>query len=431
VTAHRLLLPADRIRRPAITDFVWGTTNNRSSFLSSIRPMGGGLDVSDPIALDLVRTAIAIFLVDRTARRPTDWQRDLTLEVPVSDANAWNDRAEGLAGLLDYMTGDRWEISFRADPSARRRGRINAEQYDRVCLFSGGADSFAGAVRARMEVDRLLLVGHHDSNAVLGVQRGALDALVRLPGHEVSDRFIQVARKQHQMATGEPFGQEPTSRTRSLLFVALGLATAHSTGAQTLWVPENGWVSINPPLTAERRAALSTRTTHPGLLDELAAMIQSLGIGVTIENPWQGQSKGEVFAWLGANGGVSDEAMSEALSVTHSCARSDARWVGFPTMTHCGVCFACLVRRAAFVSSGIRDATEYIEVQLRSDLRRRAEWLTTTRLRDYAAVRTAVARGRFSTEDILALDLPRRYSPDDALALANRGLAELEAVRLP
>jgi hypothetical protein len=160
-------------------------------------------------------------------------------------------------------------------------------------------------------------------------------------------------------------------------------------------------------------------------------MVQSLGIDATIENPWQTSTKGDVLSWFQANAGMDDGAVSEILSATHSCARSNAQYEGFSPLSHCGVCFACIVRRAAFVASGVRDQTEYIEAVLQADPGRRRDWLTPARRRDYAAVRTAIARGGFAIEDILAMDLPRRYRPDDALDLANRGLAELDQVRIP
>jgi hypothetical protein len=238
----------------------------------------------------------------------------------------------------------------------------------------------------------------------------------------------RVARRDKQILTNEPFGQEPTSRSRSLVFLALGVAAATAADAHELWVPENGWVSLNTPLGGERRASLSTRTTHPALVGEIGAMVRHLGLDVTITNPWEGLTKGEVVAWMRDEFGPDDA--SQALSVTHSCARSDARWVRMPPETHCGVCFACLVRRGAFIGGNVEDRTRYIEVDLRGDPRR-PDWLTPRRLRDLQAVRATVARGGFSIEDVLALNLPERMSPTASLALANRGLGEVRQVDVP
>ena len=146
MTTYRLLLPADRIRRPAITDFVWGETPDRTSFATSLDHRGRAIGPLTPIALDLVHLAVAVYLVDRTAPR-TEWSRDLALEVPVSDPDVWNDRALGLAGLLDFMTGDTWELLFRRDRSARTRDRREHGAFDRIGLFSGGL----GLVRGRRQ----------------------------------------------------------------------------------------------------------------------------------------------------------------------------------------------------------------------------------------------------------------------------------------
>ena len=56
--------------------------------------------------------------------------------------------------------------------------------------------------------------------------------------------------------------------TRSFLFLAFGLAIA-SMEELPLWIPENGFASLNLPLTADQRGSLSTRTTHPLFLEQL------------------------------------------------------------------------------------------------------------------------------------------------------------------
>lgn len=49
---------------------------------------------------------------------------------------------------------------------------------------------------------------------------------------------------------------EPSSRTRSLMFFAYGALAAAMLGGQ-LFVPENGLISINPPLTSRSRCGSS------------------------------------------------------------------------------------------------------------------------------------------------------------------------------
>jgi hypothetical protein len=435
VTAHRLLLPGDhRGRRLTTQEFVWNEADRDSSFHVSFGPTGRafgaevGLGSMSIEAMDFLRLAIAVYLVDRTSPRPDlGWDREFELEVPVSDPDRWNTMANGISGLLDYMTGDAWDLSFRRGSRVTQHRPRDRSTFDLVCLFSGGADSFAGAALARQRETTPLLLGHWDSTLPRGVQLRALDAVNELPGQEAPLLGARVARRDRQLPGDEQFGQEPSSRSRSLVFLALGVAAATAAEAHDLWVPENGWVSLNAPLGGERRASLSTRTTHPALVCEIGAMIRHLGLDVTISNPWEARTKGEVVAWMSDEFGA--ENTSAALSITHSCARTDARWAGMPPDTHCGVCFACLVRRGAFIAGGVADQTRYIEADLAGAAR--AEWLSPRRLRDIQAVRAAVARGGFTIEDVLALNLPERMSPTASLALANRGLAEVRQVDVP
>src|SRR5205085_7991928 len=114
--------------------------------------------------------------------------------------------------------------------------------------------------------------------------------------------LVRLGRQKRQVGSGLEFPLETTSRARSLLFIALGLAAAAVRQAE-LWVPENGFASLNLPLAQERRGALSTRTTHPRLIDELREIAVAVGIGVTIETPFEDMTKGEMFAQVAADYG--------------------------------------------------------------------------------------------------------------------------------
>ena len=88
-------------------------------------------------------------------------------------------------------------------------------------------------------------------------------------------------------------------RSRSLLYLALGLAAAAGFGAATpLIIPENGWISLNPPLTANRLGSCSTRTTHPYFLEQLTGLWRAAGLANPLVNPYQGLTKGEIGAGL-------------------------------------------------------------------------------------------------------------------------------------
>jgi hypothetical protein len=210
-----------------------------------------------------------------------------------------------------------------------------------------------------------------------------------------------------------------------VLFIALGLAAAAVRNTELL-MPENGYASLNVPLAGERRGALSTRTTHPAFLDALAATLHDIGLIARLRNPFELMTKGQVFRRVADLHG--DHATAELLTRSYSCAKPGAQYIGLSPAAQCGVCFGCLVRRGAFLAAGLTDGTPYVETQLREDSRR-DEWLAPKR-QHYETVRYAVGKG-VSRADVLALGLPPRIAPSDALDLARAGLAELSAVQVP
>lgn len=209
--------------------------------------------------------------------------------------------------------------------------------------------------------------------------------------------------------------------------MTLGLAVASARGSIPLWIAENGFASLNPPLASERRGALSTRTTHPDFFGRLRRIMQAVGAHVDFTNPYGGATKGEMFSLVA--GIIGREDASTLLSKSHSC--SHVRWaIPFHRApdTQCGVCFGCLVRRGAFIASGLEDRTTYLVTDLNE--RERGEFLTSTVRAEIEAMRYAVSR-EFGPADILALNLPNGHDLVGALDLVRRGFRELAAVELP
>lgn len=82
------------------------------------------------------------------------------------------------------------------------------------------------------------------------------------------------------------------SRTCTLLFQSLGLAVVSAEPAAPLWIAENGYAALNPPLVGERRGALSTRTTHPLVLSRVREALRALGGQAEFENPVTAMTEG-------------------------------------------------------------------------------------------------------------------------------------------
>ena len=158
-------------------------------------------------------------------------------------------------------------------------------------LFSGGLDSLVGALDGLEAGQRLLLVSHYDFGQLADIQQTLAAALLR---HYGPDRV-------HHLGLRVQFPEAPelSMRSRSLLYLALGLAAAAGFGGATpLIIPENGWISLNPPLTANRLGSCSTRTTHPYFLEQLTGLWRAAGVENPLVNPYQDCTKGELVKQL-------------------------------------------------------------------------------------------------------------------------------------
>ncbi|NVM54536.1 MAG: hypothetical protein HWN66_12600 [Candidatus Helarchaeota archaeon] len=291
-----------------------------------------------PQIQSFLNIAISVFAVDKLVSRADQsdsWTRELELSVPTS--SSWTGLEWSLQKTLEFLTGDIWTLSFR-DAAPRVRARRYWEDKfvpDVVSLFSGGIDSLAGAITLLEQKKRVLLVGHHDFGFIAGRQSELAKDVQREYGSE------QVRFAQYQLQV--PNAREQSTRARSILFIALGLAVASSFGEIIpLFIPENGFVGINTPLTPSRIGSYSTRTTHPLFFDWLSETLRKAGIVHELVNPFRFLTKGDIFQQS-----PNKEFLQSAVSKTISCAHSvAARWVK-KAPENCGYCIPCLIRRAS------------------------------------------------------------------------------------
>jgi 7-cyano-7-deazaguanine synthase in queuosine biosynthesis len=294
--------------------------------------------------------ALAVWAGDKLLPRqlaPDAWTRKIALHLPASAP--WIPLAPRLAKLLNFLTGDDWTLKLRE--SSPDLGSGDKWPHDwvpqEVVLFSGGLDSLAGAIDRLEAGRRLLLVSHYDFGQLASVQQGLAGALAQYYGPQ----------SLHHLGLRVQFPQAPelSLRSRSVLYLALGLAVAAAFGDQTpIIIPENGWISLNPPLTPNRLGAYSTRTTHPYFLAELTALWQRAGLAYPLINPYQGLTKGALL-----QGCRNLELLRQLFRQSVSCARPVvSRWQERP-MGSCGYCYPCLLRRVALHGLGWDEGADY------------------------------------------------------------------------
>lgn len=406
--------------------FLW-TRAGRTTLTGGVDPHLGGLGVVNPRNVDLVRIALCVLAADRSVLREgggSSWNaREIDLTVEVGDPAVWASHAEELARMVGFLSGDHWTFNFTQAPAAEDAGLpIEEQHHDRTVLLSGGADSAAGALLSAVELGAghsQSLVSHYSSTAISPVQQGIVSSVAELvPGIGQVHHQFHLHRGSKRL-DGSSFRSETSTRSRSLLFLALGLAVAERAGS-TLWIAENGFASLNPPLGPDRRGSLSTHTTHPRFLRELSALMQSVGGHGVTQNPFETLTKGEMFRRVADAVGI--DAASTYLGSTNSCSHTDGRYSGAPAGSSCGVCFGCLVRRAAFTAAGIPDATTYLSEDVSGRYSTFVRQKTIVEpLRDF------VDRG-IRPRDVMAMSLPEGYTAQDALALSQRGVDELRGL---
>lgn len=255
---------------------------------------------------------IAADLAGHRTESPDGWTREFELEVAVTDPAFLNKQRELVCRLLGFLTTDMWNVSFTGggySPKPPSKHVLPPE----VCisLLSGGLDSFIGNLDLVASGKRPFTV----SQTMVGDAENQR-AFAKLMGGGL--RHLQM---KHNADVRKP--ETPSSqRARSLIFIAYGVLAAttlkqyHDGGTITLYVCENGFISINPPLTEMRLGSLSTRTTHPVFFALVHQLVDAAGLRVLMENPYQLITKGEVLT------GCTDKKLLRAHACqTTSCGR--------------------------------------------------------------------------------------------------------------
>lgn len=315
--------------------------------------------VVDQVSWDFLSIALAVIAADQGCRRtksPDGWTREIELSVSVQSPLTWQPHALALAKAFGFLTGDLWTIQFEGggptppSPAKRKRRGQKQPSGDIVCLLSGGLDSLAGAIDLVDQGRRPILVSQRASG---DTERQHVFATAIGSG---------LTHLQLSHAARPPGTAERSQRARSVIFLAYGLLAAAALTTESsdvptqLVVPENGFISMNVPLTNLRLGSLSTRTTHPYFLRQIQSIWHQVGLNVEIVNPYQLRTKGEMLVECRRQ-----DLLQSFASQSTSCGR-----FGRYGYKHCGRCIPCLVRRAAFLRWGQLDATAYQFANLNS-----------------------------------------------------------------
>jgi len=407
--------------RCLILHFSGGATNRRvrESVIATIEKRYE-VRLAAPVQ-DFVYASMGAYLADLCIPRATAedrWSRTFVLHIPVYEQRRWRHAGKTLEATLGFLTGDAWEVSPRArsGEAPTSTSATGPKRPTKACLLSGGLDSLVGAIDLLSGGDGVAFVSHHGGGMTPKFQNETFDGLRR--------RFDGQCHK-HQFFVVPPQldgDGEDTMRSRSAMFLALGVAVAAALGDDVpLVVPENGLISLNVPLTGTRVGSSSTRTTHPYLISGVREVLSQLRIPNAIVLPYRHATKGEML-----RNAVDVDALKALLALTMSCSHPEvSRWEGATPGTHCGYCFPCLIRRAAVTAAGFDDH----DAKYTHDVRNAAPG--GKKGSDLRAIRMALQRDRGSTAPTIFRVLKAGPLPQEELAAFAdayaRGMRELDA----
>lgn len=293
---------------------------------------------------DFTTIALSVAAADQIILRkdsPDGWTRMIDLSICLNEPAVWEAQREVFESSLQHLTGDFWTLRFLEgglEPPRARQGRLS--DADCVCLLSGGADSLVGGIDLTTAGRRPLFVSR--------VVRGDAETQRRY----ARELGAQDRHYQWSFTVKHNGESEPSTRGRSIIFFAFAALAASAILSEEnqpveVIVPENGFVSLNISLTPGRLGSLSTKTTHPLYMNGIQSLWDKCGINAHLSFPYRYKTKGEVFAEC------TDQIKLKALvNDSKSCGK-----ILRHKLTHCGECFPCMVRRAAFLASGIPDKT--------------------------------------------------------------------------
>jgi hypothetical protein len=126
--------------------------------------------------IDILSLAGLVYLADtrisRNLHSQDSWTREIAIEIPVYNLEKWTPLGGLFTRMLNFLTGDRWTISFRKrdeELSEKPKDETPPPEFDAVTLFSGGMDSLIGTINHLENHHKTVLISHagdaHTKNA--------------------------------------------------------------------------------------------------------------------------------------------------------------------------------------------------------------------------------------------------------------------------
>lgn len=286
--------------------------------------------------------------------------RDLSfrIELPIRNFDIFirSDVCDLLNKTLAWYTNDCWHFEFSKRDVLGRNvevqprlplGNPSPENIE-TALWSGGLDSLSG-LYTRLLTDpeaHYFLIGTGSNSYVHKQQRQIADAINSSFLGRTS--LIQIPYGWHNTPLPvKNFDQ----RSRGLVFMLIGAASAHCIGSNSLFVYENGIGAINLPYSKAQVGLDQAKSIHPLSLLRISELLSGvLNSPFHVSNPYWLWTKAQMVESM-----VNSEGR-DLIPLSSSCDRIHRLEEG---VTQCGVCTSCLLRRQSLSALGFDDQTSY------------------------------------------------------------------------
>ncbi len=229
-------------------------------------------------------------------------------------------------------------------------------------MFSGGLDSYAGALEEIIDrKHRVALISHSSATKIGPIQHG----LQKQMAERLGAKMLKHIPMRVQLRGGT--NAEGTHRARSFLFASLGMVAAVAYGKGRISFYENSVVSLNLPPVGNVLGTRATRTTHPLTLQRFQSLFSRIfDAHLGVDNPFFWRTKTDVVQTIERLGMADQIAFTRSCADVHNQTRQHA---------HCGRCSQCIDRRFAILAANLEsfDPVEAYRTDLMTGRRERVQ----------------------------------------------------------
>jgi hypothetical protein len=207
---------------------------------------------------DLLDIAAYVYTADQAIVRGTrdcdtfgsHWRRDLRFHVPVRDLDFWRSaEVQGfLTKTLGFLSDDAYTFDFiklRQEEPFQTLMDFNSDGAllgfpEQVVMYSGGLDSLGGAIEEAVNQKRRVVLVNHRATPKLDKRYATLQRLIDAKAPNNPPAHVRVTMHKKKW-----MNLEPTQRSRSFLYIAIGATIAEMLGQSSVRFYENGVISLN------------------------------------------------------------------------------------------------------------------------------------------------------------------------------------------